>query len=319
MREVSGVSEKPNRLGLRRFPDVPASREHTTGIERLDTWLLGHRRAREVFGFVFRVLRDNLIGTAAQTAFFLLLAIFPILMLVAGWLSRMPFAFDTGLLSAIFPESVASTLQEVMEHAPSSTGYTVVQIALSVWSASAGIWALMRGICISHTGRTPNYFKGRIISVLLMVGFVAMIALSLVVWVFGRDIVSYIAGGDWQSGDVVVSVARYAFTLPLLFLFVLVMYAATPGFRLEMRQTAIGAAIAAVSWTLVSRGFEAYMSTFSRYSALYGGVGAFLGLAVWLLVVCFVIMFGAEVNAYIAETAALRAALTTELRPPDKA
>lgn len=276
--------------------------------KRIGAWLMRHRILGAIYGFIHRMFADNIIGIAAQTAFFLLLAIFPILLLGASWISRIPLAFDTGVLSAIFPPSVAETLLPVIENAPDSTGFTVIQIVISVWSASAGIWALMRGICISHTGRLPNFFKGRLISMVLMVGFIVMLALSIIVWVFGHDVISYFGGAGWDESETAVTIARYAFTLPLLFLFVLVVYAATPGFEARPRNMVIGAALAAGSWTLVSWVFEQYMTIFANYSALYGGVGAFIGLAVWLMAISFVILLGAEVNAFIAEVSAARRA-----------
>lgn len=270
-------------------------------ISRFQQWILKHRVLSAIYAFVTRLFHDNIVGIAAQTAFFLLLAIFPIVMLVATWLSQLPLNFDASALGTVLPQSVVEILMPVIENAPSSAGFTVIQIVLAVWSASAGIWALMRGICISHTGSLPNFFKGRLISMLLMVGFMLMLALSIAVWVFGHDIVALVAGSDWIASDLTVRVARYAFTLPLLFLFVLIVYMATPGFEVKKRHMVFGALFAASGWTLVSWGFEKYMTAFSNYSVLYGGVGAFIGLAVWLMVICFVILLGAELNALIVE------------------
>lgn len=275
-------------------------------ISRFHQWILRHRVLSAVYAFITRLFHDNIVGIAAQTAFFLLLAIFPIVMLAASWLSQLPLDFDASALGTVLPQSVVGILMPVIENAPSSAGFTVTQIVLAVWSASAGIWALMRGICISHTGSLPNFFKGRLISMLLMVGFMLMIALSIAVWVFGHDTVAIIAGTDWIASDLTVRVARYAFTLPLLFLFVLIVYMATPGFEVKKRHMVFGAMFAAGGWTLVSLGFEKYMTSFSNYSVLYGGVGAFIGLAVWLMVICFVILLGAELNALIVEISAFR-------------
>ncbi len=61
----------------------------------------------------------------------------------------------------------------------------------------------------------------------------------------------------------------------------------------------VGALVAAIGWTVASWGFEVYMRYFSRYTALYGGVGVFLGLAVWLFISSIVILLGAEVNAIL--------------------
>ena len=179
------MADRHEETGLVNSSSETLQSVYDSELARFEMWLGKKRILGNVYRFVMRLLKDNLIGISAQTAFFLLLSLFPILMLAAGWLSRTPFSFDSEQLSAVFPPSVAETLAEIIDRAPRSTGYTVMQILLSVWSASAGIWALMRGICISYTGRLPNFFKGRLISMLLMVGFLAMIVLSISVWVFG--------------------------------------------------------------------------------------------------------------------------------------
>lgn len=279
---------------------------YDSGRNRVERWMMRHRILGAIYGFTRRLFRDNIVGLAAQTAFFLLLAIFPILLVCAGWVSRLNLNFDAGILSAIFPESVVGTIMPILENPPDSMGFTVVQLVLAVWSASSGIWALMRGICISHTGRSPSFFKGRLLSMLLMVGFVVMLALSMTVWVFGHETALLVSGGRLHESETAVTIARYAFTLPLLFLFVLIVYAATPGFEVKKRNMVLGAMFAAVGWTLVSWVFEIYIESFSSYSVLYGGVGAFLGLAVWLLAISFVILLGAELNALLVEVAAAR-------------
>ena len=254
-----------------------------------------------VYGFLSNAFADNIVGIAAQTAFFLLLSLFPLVMTAVSVLARLNVTPSGGFLQGMFPASVTEVITEVIESGKTSTTFTVVTLVLSLWSASAGIWALMKGICLSHIGRNPRYLRGRALAFLATVGFLVMLVASLFVWVFGQNILTW-AQQYVSIGESVFSAARYGFTLVLLLLFLLGIYCAAPGFSLRVRQLWPGAAVAACGWVLTSRLYELYIRFFTDYSVLYGGVGAFIGLAVWLLMISFVILLGAEINSAIADT-----------------
>ena len=254
-----------------------------------------------VYGFIKNTFADNIVGIAAQTAFFLLLSLFPLVMTVVSVLSRLDITMDSEFLRGIFPASVAEVIVGVIESGRVSTTFTVITLALSLWSASAGIWALMKGICLSHIGRNPKYLRGRATAMFVTVAFLVTLVLSLIVWVFGQNILKW-AQKYVELGDEVFSIARYVFTFLLLVFFLLGIYCSSPGFSLRLRQLWPGAVFAAVGWVLISRLYELYISFFTDYSVLYGGVGAFIGLAVWLLLISFVILLGAEINSAIADT-----------------
>ena len=61
-----------------------------------------------------------------------------------------------------------------------------------------------------------------------------------------------------------------------------------------------GAMFATVMFILLSWGFKIYLANFNRYNLLYGSIGTLLLIMLWLLLNCFVIMLGYELNIAIA-------------------
>ena len=270
------------------------------GLGRFQRWILRHRVTSAIYRYVYTIFEDNVIGIAAQTAFFLLLSIFPIVLVIASWLARFPLDVDAGILETLLPAPVLDIVINVVENSPTSPTSTILPIIVSVWSASAGIWALMRGIGVAHTGSIPQFVSGRLRSIFLMIGFIFSIAVSLALWIFGREIIAWLEG-TFNIGTSLLSVGRHIFTFLILYFFVFALYVLTPGYVSKRRYMLIGAAFAATGWAIVTFVFENYITKFSNYSVLYGSVGAFLGLAVWLMAISMVILLGAELNSMVID------------------
>ncbi|MDR1117502.1 MAG: YihY/virulence factor BrkB family protein [Oscillospiraceae bacterium] len=268
--------------------------------------LLSTRRLSIFYRFIRGIFESRMIGVAAQTAFFLLLSLFPMILALVSALSRLEFTIDREMLEFLMPASVYTLVEVVIEGAAAPAKLTIASIILSLWSASAGIWALMRGISILHSGGAPNIIRGRLTAAVMMVGFIVAIAVSISVWVFGKPLI--ILAASWLGiGEKIVALAGNLVTYVWIFGFILALYAFTPGVKIRMRNKLICAAFSTLSWALISLMFERYMDIFGGYSVLYGGVGTVLGLAMWLLVICTAILMGAYLNALLVELESVRA------------
>ena len=84
-----------------------------------------------------------------------------------------------------------------------------------------------------------------------------------------------------------------------ILIFNLGLYSYTPGYDLSKSNLLPGAFAASAGWMVANVGFEIYIKHFKNYSAIYGSIGAFLGLLLWLFVISAVILVGAEINAAV--------------------
>ncbi len=227
---------------------------------------------KNVWEFALHLFSVDFIGRAAQTAFFWLLSFFPLLLFASASLTR--FEISPDWTRGIIPDEIMNLLTEAQMPDFSSPWLFLV----SAWAASAGIWALMKGVNAVYTEKGLPFWA-RLSAILFTVGFVAVLALTLTLLVTQK----------WLA--LLASAAA-------IFALICSLYYFTPGTKARFRRCAWTALLATVGWVVVSRGFEIYLRMFSNYTVVYGSIGAFLGLALWLFLICIVIMVCAELSGY---------------------
>ncbi|MCL2030820.1 MAG: YihY/virulence factor BrkB family protein [Oscillospiraceae bacterium] len=236
---------------------------------------------RPALGFIRRLLGKDLMGQAAQTAFYLLLAFFPLGLFSVSALSRLQEETLLGLPVTEPGGLLPAELLAMLSSAPAPR-QSVWWLLGSVWAASAGVWALMKAVHAAHTGRRLRSVPARLAAVGFTLGFVAVLALSFALTFLGV----------WWLG----TLASWLAVCALLFALYNLSFLPKES-RPRPRRCALAAAGAATLWVLATWGFEVYMRFFSRYTELYGSIGAFLGLALWLYLVSLVVILGAETLA----------------------
>ena len=223
---------------------------------------------------------SHTVGRAAETAFFLLLSFFPLGMFASHMLARLNIESNNEVFTSIFPAEIFALIDGTAA-SPQETGGFVASLPLfaaSVWAASAAIWALMRGVYHAYTGQRLTSVKMRMLAIAFTLGFVGVIAGTL----------TLLALGKW--------LALFC-SLLVIFLLLLALYTLIPGLRARPRRAAAAAMAGAVGWLVLTRLFELYLRNINKYTLLYGGIGAFLGLALWLFCLCLLILIGAEWSA----------------------
>jgi len=252
-----------------------------------------------------RIMRDDVWGMGAMTAFFLTLSVYPLLMFVISMIHQAQHELPHSTLYTLLPASIAELVINISEEVPRTGAVPVVTILISTWAASVGIWALMRGVHRAYNDRSYSdekpkvRIRARLLSLLFTFAFGIALVVSVAVNIFGRyasDVVS-----NWLGTGNIFSVVlvQRIIMLGALFMFLSILYRYTPGVAGRIKKHMPGAALAAVAWMVVSWGFEIYMTMFQ--GTIYGGIGAFLGLMIWIFIICLVVLTGAELNAHIME------------------
>jgi membrane protein len=228
----------------------------------------------KIISFIKHMNRDDVAGTAAKTAFFFLLALFPLVMLADWVLSHTGWNLD--VLEGFLPSDLLGIFASI--DSTSRLGNPLWALG-ALWAASSGMLALMRGVGQAYGLKKIPFFKSRGLALGFTLGFLALLALTF----------AFIAAARWMFGFAVGGA---------VFLLLFALYTLTPGTSAKPSRAAWTAALAAGAWLLISRGFEVYMRHFSNHSALYGSIGVFMGIAVWVFLISFVIVLGAELGGY---------------------
>lgn len=274
------------------------------------------------------LLADNLLGHAAELAFFFLFALFPTLFSASSILGLAAQSASSiyykllEYLALVVPTSalgmVLTTFNETTAHATS--GKLTFGLIASIWSASVGVSAIQDALnTVYNIHDSRSYFRARLSAIGITIILVVLATLTL----------ASMLGGDFFAAIVHTNVLnRFAASLlelvsrlvfwtiatALLTLSFAVIYYWAPGVKKRRwRWLTPGGAAGILAWLLVSLGFRLYLHFFNFYSITYGSLGAVIILLMWFYITGFMLLLGAEINSEIEAAAAERSLLG--LRP----
>lgn len=252
--------------------------------------------------------RAAIMQGAAEMAYFLLLSLVPILLVLANVIPLLPFS-STEVISIIessFPEDIRSLLIPIVTDymASASGGAISIGLLAAIWSAS-NVFNTLRRVLDEVYGAEikKNFIIARILSMLIMVSILFVVAFAIFVFVFGEQILNFVS--DFFEIDIPYIqeflLARWI-TLPIiLFLVTIVIYHFVPNHHLKIKYAIPGAAFASVGLLMLSQ-------FFSLISQLMGGdaianqtLGGFIVLMLFLYLANVVILFGALINTLTFE------------------
>lgn len=271
----------------------------------------GRQRKDRALHKLFIILRDfsaqmkkqNISAFAASTAFFLVLSIVPMLILICTIIPYTPLTEENLVraVTEITPDRmdflVESLIAEVYDK---SAGILSVAAITTLWSAGKGVLALMRGLnAIGGVEEDRNYFVVRLVASLYTVVMLVVLILSLFIMVFGNQLVELLLYRVPQLQILVSFLMNFRFLLvwAILTLLFSAVYAYVPNEKLAFGEQVPGAAFAAVVWSVFSWGFSLYVERTESYS-IYGSLSLIVIVMVWMYFCMYIIMIGAYLNRY---------------------
>lgn len=243
---------------------------------------------------------------AAYTGFFIVLAIFPALMLLLGFLryTGLHVRTLTNLVADVVPEALMPTARRLILSAYQNSSGMLISISAlaAVWSSSSGMFGLLRGMnSVYGVRESRSWLRTRLYSMLYTLGFLAVLILSLFVEVFGEKLLSYWPA-HWAPGVVEDMMDLHFFVLLGLetFLFA-AMYTVLPNRNNKWIESLPGAMLAAVGWQIFTDLYSVYVTYFTGYSNIYGSVYAVAVSMLWLYCCICILFYGGVLNAYLQD------------------
>ena len=271
----------------------------------------GRQRKDRALHKLFIILRDfsaqmkkqNISAFAASTAFFLVLSIVPMLILICTIIPYTPLTEENLVraVTEITPDRLDFLVESLTaEVSDKSAGILSVAAITTLWSAGKGVLALMRGLnAIGGVEEDRNYFVVRLVASLYTVVMLVVLILSLFIMVFGNQLVELLLYRVPQLQILVSFLMNFRFLLvwAILTLLFSAVYAYVPNEKLAFGEQVPGAAFAAVVWSVFSWGFSLYVERTESYS-IYGSLSLIVIVMVWMYFCMYIIMIGAYLNRY---------------------
>lgn len=258
-----------------------------------------------MIGLLRRVQKMGIPGHAANAGYFIVLSVFPALVLILSILRYT--SLDAGdllnLLEGFLPAALMDGAENliVSTYAHTSTAMVGLSAVGALWSASRGVYALHRGLNVIY-GVTENrgYWHTRAISALYTFLFVLVLLLTLVLNVFGEAILDAL---QERIGGFLSEMIDLRFVL-LLFLqtgLFTAMFMALPNKKNDFGSSLPGAVLASLGWLVFSRLFSVYVERFAGYTNVYGSVYAVALGMLWLYCCLSILFYGGALNKLLME------------------
>ncbi|MDG1119257.1 MAG: YihY/virulence factor BrkB family protein [Flavimaricola sp.] len=259
----------------------------------------------------------NLGLIAAGVAFFAMFAIFPALAAIIAVF---------GLVAD--PSIVESQLELMRDVIPTEAFYlfdaqisrllgaradtlgwaTALSTGVALWSARAGVAALMRGL---------NAIKGELnrggighyaVALLLTICLVGIAVIALLIVVIAPIVLAFLPLGGVAA--LALEVIRWSVALFILLAALGLLYRFGPN-TVDVRTGWVspGAIVVVVVWIAASVGFSAYLRNFGSYNEVYGSIGAVIALLMWLYISAYLVLLGAVLNVVLHRRDALNGAI----------
>lgn len=246
---------------------------------------------------------------AAYAAYFIVLAVFPALVLILSVLryTGMEVRGLVELLDDILPSTMAEGAEELIysTYRNSSGAMVGVSAVTALWSASRGIYGLLTGLnAVYGVSEDRGYIYTRSISVVYTFVFILILLLTLVLHVFGNSIINLMRQVDNPVVIFFTDLIDLRFFL-LLFLQSLVftlMFMVLPNKRRSRFMESLpGGVLSSLGWLVFSDIYSIYVENFSKYSTIYGSVYGIAITMLWLYCCMSILFYGGALNRYLMD------------------
>ena len=261
---------------------------------------------------VWRRMGAHGVGDAAASlAYRFFLALFPFAIFVAALVAFVRALFQGSSAAQVPPDvlndEVAELLAPVRDQLRAIMGRP--QPALfslgvigSIWVASSGAGAVIRATNRAYQVKESRpYWKRCLLALGLTVFAGAALTGAFVLQVAGAAIADVLTrqGGPAAAYGAALATVRWPGAVVLLALAAAIVYRAAPNVELPWRWVSPGAAVFVAGWLLTTFGFSVYVTVFGDYSETYGALAGVAVLLIWFYLTAYVVLCGAELNAYL--------------------
>lgn len=245
---------------------------------------------------------------AANACYFIVLAVFPALLLLLGLLRYTPLEVERlgEMLSGVLPEALLESAEELILITYDNTSASELGISAltTLWSASRGIYGLLTGLNgVYDVTEDRGYFYTRFISVVYTFAFLVVLLMTLSLHVFGTKLLGFLQEASHPFLRFLVSILDLRFFLLLILQTAIftAMFMVLPNKRNRFWDSLPGALLASSGWLIFSDIYSVYVEHFAHLSNVYGSVYAVALSMLWLYCCMAIVFYGGALNRFLME------------------
>lgn len=275
--------------------------------------LLKNKYIRGLVRLIKSVIQNDFYGMAAEMGFMLVVGIFPFmlfLMAIFGWMGNRSY-LDSILrvLSNIMPMQAMNLLKSVLEETMIFNHgklLAVIGIIMTIVLSTNGVAVVLKGLNRAYkVEETRSFIYTRILSFLMVFVNILVLFLTINVIIFGKVIIMFLVAHFNMSKTVAITILtlRWPVSFLALYLMAFLSYYILPDLRgnekFKRKSALPGTVFFTTLWLVGSWGFSVYVNNLSTYNLVYGTIGAFFILMIWLYYTSILLLIGGEINSQV--------------------
>jgi membrane protein len=268
--------------------------------------------------YVDEVLDDRLPGLGAETAFFVVLSIFPGLLVAGSLLGLLEGIVGAqvaeqsqdrvlDVLSLVLTQEASGVLDSVRSlFEESRSGLLTFATAGALVSLSGAFAVAINALNLAHDAtESRSWLRRRLVGLVMAVGTLLLTVLALTVLIVGP-----LFGRGQDLADLVGLGSAFAFVwdvvrLPAMAAVVLLWTTAVlrfaPSRRIRWRDALPGAVLTAALWGAASAGLRVYLGFAAESNPVLGAFGGGAIVMTWVYLLSLSLLLGGELNALLVQ------------------
>ena len=254
------------------------------------------------------IIRDDYANAAGEMAYMTALGLFPFMlftMAVFGWLGKKIFINKIIFgLSAIAPQGVIDLINSVLAEVvlfQSGKIMAIVGFFMTLFLTSNAIAVIIKGLNrANNVTENRSFIKVRLLAILMVFVNTFFLFISINLIVLGKVILNFIGIYLSIPQHIIdtILITRWPIAFLMLFLLSSINYYVLPArdFSAKRKSVIPGALFFCVFWLIGSWAFSLYVNALGTYNKVYGTIGTFAILMVWLYYSSIILLIGGQVN-----------------------
>jgi len=259
------------------------------------------------------VLDNDFFGMASEMSYMCCLGIFPLMLFltgVFGWAGKHEFMRPVfSFMASIMPQDTMGLINTVIKEVLfySKGGFwAILGFVIVVFLSTNMIAIISKGLNRAYKiEETRSFIYTRTVAFFMLCVNTAVLFITINLIIFGRLLLNFCVM-YLNLGEATASMwmfLRWPISFVALYILAFLQYYVLPDLKgsekLKLKSTVPGTFFFCTSWLLGSWGFSIYINNLHTYNFIYGTIGAFAVLMVWLYYTSILILIGAEINSQV--------------------
>lgn len=238
-----------------------------------------------------------------QLAYFIILAIFPLLTLF-GYITTkvlkvaLPLA---GILDKFIPSDIINVIKPFIENNAITSNVTLSMI-IGFILVSNGTHSIITTANELYGIKKSDYLKDRIKAIFMIIILMFLFVFIIVVLAYGNIIVKKIIELDFLShvSDkiyVLFVLLKWPVAFVLIFWILKILYTLAPDTKISSKFMNKGALFTTLCWIVTTSVYSYYVSNIANYTLFYGSISSIIVMMIWIYILSYIFVMGIAINA----------------------